>query len=167
MDPTTPTLPLSPPSPPSTPAAGPNVAEYRAAMRLSPDGQYWWDGAAWQSSDHAVPPMVTRTPDGYHWWDGARWRPARMVAGGTNGFAIASLVLGILWIFWVGSVLAVIFGHISLGQIHKTGESGRGMAIAGLVLGYVGIAIFLAALIGAAVSHNSSITFGSGPYFGR
>ena len=166
MDPTTPAVPLSPPSPPSLPSAGPTMTEYRTAMRLSPDGQYWWDGATWQNTDHAVPPMVTRTPDGYHWWDGARWRPARAGVSATNGFAIASLVLGILWLLWIGSVLAVIFGHISLGQIHRTGEAGRGLAIAGLVLGYVGIAIFVAALIGSLAVGHGSITFGSG-YFVR
>jgi len=35
---------------------------------------------------------------------------------GTNGLAIAALVLGILWLYWVGSILAVIFGHIALSR---------------------------------------------------
>jgi len=56
---------------------------------------------------------------------------------GTNGLAIAALVLGILWLYWVGSILAVIFGHISLSQIHHP-QGGRGLAIAGLVLGMSG-----------------------------
>jgi Domain of unknown function (DUF4190) len=60
----------------------------------------------------------------------------------TNGLAIASMVLGIVWIWWIGSILAVIFGHIALSQIKGRGEGGRGMAIAGLVLGYIGIAFF-------------------------
>jgi len=60
-----------------------------------------------------------------------------------NGFAIASMVLGIVWIYWIGSILAVVFGHIALRQIQGSNDtqSGRGMAIAGLVLGYVGIAV--------------------------
>jgi hypothetical protein len=57
----------------------------------------------------------------------------------TNGLAVASLVLGILWLCWLGSVLAVIFGHVALAQIKKTGAAGRGLAIAGLVLGYAGV----------------------------
>ncbi len=63
----------------------------------------------------------------------------------SNGLAVASLVLGILWLGWLGSLLAVIFGHVALGQINRSGgrEGGRGLAIAGLVLGYVGIGIFL------------------------
>jgi hypothetical protein len=60
----------------------------------------------------------------------------------TNGFAVASLVLGLLWIGWLGSALAIYFGHVALRQISDSGgtESGRAPAIAGLALGYLGIA---------------------------
>jgi hypothetical protein len=76
----------------------------------------------------------------------------------TNGLAIASMVLGIIWVWWVGSILAVIFGHVALRQIARDGKQGRGMAIAGLVLGYVGVAtlaIFIALLIAGAASGGS------------
>ena len=78
---------------------------------------------------------------------------------GNNGMAIASLVLGIVWIYWLGSLLAVIFGHIALGQIKRSGQGGRGLAIAGLVLGYIGLAIlvvFIIIGIGLAASADSS-----------
>jgi hypothetical protein len=65
----------------------------------------------------------------------------------TNGLAIASLVLGLLWMWWMGSVLAVVFGHAALKQIARSGQSGRGLAIAGLVLGYIGLATLLFALL--------------------
>ena len=60
-----------------------------------------------------------------------------------NGLAIVSLVLGITWIYWLGSILAVIFGHIALSQITKSNgqQSGKGLAIAGLVLGYVALSV--------------------------
>lgn len=61
--------------------------------------------------------------------------------GGTNTLAIVSLILGITWLGWIGSILAIIFGHVSLSQIKKSGQSGKGMAIAGLVLGYIGVLI--------------------------
>ena len=61
----------------------------------------------------------------------------------TNGLAIASLVAGVFWMWWIGSALAVVFGHIALGQIARTGQSGRGLAITGLVLGYFGLAVLL------------------------
>ncbi|WEO76712.1 DUF4190 domain-containing protein [Cryobacterium sp. SO2] len=51
-----------------------------------------------------------------------------------NVLAIISLVSA----FFV-SLAAIICGHIALSQIKKTGEKGRGLAIAGLVLGYVGL----------------------------
>lgn len=60
----------------------------------------------------------------------------------TNVYAIVSLICA-----FVFSPLAVVFGHLSLKQIASTGEQGRGMAIAGLVIGYVGIAAVVAYLV--------------------
>ncbi|MEO8528667.1 MAG: DUF4190 domain-containing protein [Pseudolysinimonas sp.] len=54
----------------------------------------------------------------------------------TNGFAIVSLVLGIIG----GSILAIVFGHIALSQIERSGEQGSGIAKAGLTLGYISVA---------------------------
>jgi hypothetical protein len=68
-----------------------------------------------------------------------------------NGMAIASLVLGILWICSVGSILAVIFGYMAKKQIKETGEQGDGMATAGIVLGWIGIGFLILYLIGLAV----------------
>jgi len=78
----------------------------------------------------------------------------------TNGLAIASMVLGIVWIWWIGSLLAIIFGGIAIKQIneserlastgHAVRQTGKGMAIAGLVLGLVGAGTFLLFLIAAA-----------------
>ncbi len=50
----------------------------------------------------------------------------------TNALAIVSLVCAFLF-----APLGIIFGHISLSQIKKTGEEGRGLAIAGLVISYL------------------------------
>jgi len=50
----------------------------------------------------------------------------------TNALAIVSLVCAFLF-----APLGIIFGHISLSQIKKTGEEGRGLAIAGLVISYM------------------------------
>ncbi len=54
----------------------------------------------------------------------------------TNTLAIVGFVLS----FFI-SLGAVIVSHIALSQIKRTGEGGRGFAIAGLVIGYAGIAI--------------------------
>jgi hypothetical protein len=65
-------------------------------------------------------------------------------AVGTNGFAIASLVLGLLG----GNLLAVIFGHVARSQIRRTGESGDGLALAGLILGYVELGALVIVVMG-------------------
>ncbi|MGH3938608.1 MAG: DUF4190 domain-containing protein [Pseudonocardiaceae bacterium] len=44
------------------------------------------------------------------------------------------------------AVLALIFGYIARSQIKKRGQAGRGLAIAGIVLGWVGIAVLIAFL---------------------
>lgn len=63
----------------------------------------------------------------------------------TNGLAVASLVLGILWLYWVGSILALVFGMIAKSQIDAAAgtQQGRGLAIAGIVLGWVGVGFLL------------------------
>jgi hypothetical protein len=60
----------------------------------------------------------------------------------TNGLAVGALVCGILEFFTLGiaAVPAVILGHMARGQIRRTGERGDGMAITGLVLGWMAIA---------------------------
>jgi hypothetical protein len=72
---------------------------------------------------------------------------------GTNGLAIAALVCGLLWMWWIGSVLAVVFGHVALGQIRNSPvpQGGRGLAIAGTVLGYLGLLTLLAAIVAVLV----------------
>jgi hypothetical protein len=74
----------------------------------------------------------------------------------TNGLAIASMVLGIVWIYWVGSILALVFGYVALGQIKRTNQQGRGMAIAGIVLGWIGVAMIALLILVAIVAANDS-----------
>ena len=84
-------------------------------------------------------PMVPPPPPGYY-------QPAPYVPPQpTNGLAVASLVAGIVWFMWLGSALAVVFGHIALNQIKESGDTqqGKGLAIAGLSLGYLGIGTLL------------------------
>jgi len=67
--------------------------------------------------------------------------PVTVAAAGstTNGLAIASMVLGIVWLEGLGAILALIFGHVAKREIRDTGQRGGGMATAGIVLGRVGI----------------------------
>ncbi|TFC04339.1 DUF4190 domain-containing protein [Cryobacterium adonitolivorans] len=84
------------------------------------------------------------------------------VAPRTNTLAIVALVTG-----FCCSIAAVITGHIAIGQIRRTGEAGKGMAIAGLVLGYVSIGftalllvtlVFFTAAMGAFVTAVAGAT---------
>ncbi len=72
-------------------------------------------------------------------------------AGSTSGLAIASMVCGIagyLTCYFVGilGIPAVICGHMALARIRDSPVpvAGRGMAVAGLILGYLGILLTLA-----------------------
>jgi hypothetical protein len=67
----------------------------------------------------------------------------------TNGMAIASLVLGIVFMCGIGSILALIFGYMARSQIDESGgtQSGRGMAIAGIVLGWIGVGLAILYLL--------------------
>jgi Domain of unknown function (DUF4190) len=80
----------------------------------------------------------------------------------TNGLAIASLVLGIVWVFGLGSILAVIFGFIGRKQIRQSGgrQSGGGMAVAGIVLGFVGVVgliLWIVLIIAVTTSINNCV----------
>ncbi|HME33666.1 MAG TPA: DUF4190 domain-containing protein [Candidatus Sulfotelmatobacter sp.] len=75
---------------------------------------------------------------------------------GTSGKAIASLVCGLLFVVLPFAVAAVIFGHISLSEIRKSAGrlKGNGMAIAGLVLGYAGLAVIPFLIVAAIAIPN-------------
>jgi len=55
--------------------------------------------------------------------------------------AITSLVLSIVWLFGVGSLLAIIFGAVARRQIRSSRnlQSGAGLALAGIIIGVVGV----------------------------
>jgi hypothetical protein len=63
-------------------------------------------------------------------------------AGGTNGWAIAAFVVGILG----GAILSVIFAIVALVQIKGRHQRGRGLAIAALVISTAWIAIITAVI---------------------
>jgi hypothetical protein len=84
----------------------------------------------------------------------------------TNGMAIASCVCGIGQVVGgpIAGIAAVVLGHQARRQIRQTGEQGDGLAVTGLVLGYIGLGVVLLAvvailLVGVTVTHGA----GSGP----
>ena len=84
------------------------------------------------------PPPYGAYPPPYDPYGYPRPRP-------TNGMAIASLICA-----FVFAPLGIVFGHISLSQIKRSGEEGHGLAVAGLVISYfvtVGTIVVLTAVV--------------------
>ena len=69
--------------------------------------------------------------------DGARVTPP-MTSATTNSMAQLSFTFSVL-----GGLLGIVFGHVALSQIKKSAEGGRKLAIAGIVIGYGWIGLFL------------------------
>src|SRR4051812_43421084 len=96
---------------------------------MTPHGQDPYDPAARQPS----PPVPY----------GPLYQPVYMQRPPTSGVAVASLVLGIVGVFtgWclfaLPCVVAVVLGHMGLAETRSGQKEGRGLAVAGLVLGYV------------------------------
>ena len=71
-------------------------------------------------------------------------------AQGTNGMAIAALVTSLLC-----SPLGIILGFVAKGQIKKTGQSGNGLATAGIVIGVVSMLLGLLVVGGGLLAPTS------------
>jgi hypothetical protein len=110
-------------------------------------------GIAWSGSVERVAPPAQ--------WPAAQWTPdqqqvAQIAPGAVgqaafigpqrrNGLATGSFICAVLGV----SVPAVILGHMALNQINKSGgqESGRGLAMAGLIIGYLAMVLSLVVTI--------------------
>jgi Domain of unknown function (DUF4190) len=97
------------------------------------------------------PPYGTAAPPP---WSppGAPWGyPVQPVAAyaRTEPFAIVSLAaaLAAAGFCFVGPVVAVVFGHIARSRIKRSHENGSGLALAGLIIGYVELAITAAVVV--------------------
>jgi hypothetical protein len=70
--------------------------------------------------------------------------PAYVAGPRTNVLAIISLVASCVGlIFPLGLVAGVITGHIALSQIKRTAEGGRPLALAGVIVGYVLLGLWI------------------------
>jgi hypothetical protein len=86
----------------------------------------------------------------------------------TNGLAVASLVCSVVWLGGLGSILAIIFGFVARAQIRRSpgtdgggggGVQGNGLAIAGIIIGFVGLVGLIAlVIVVAAVVHHCDQT---------
>ena len=82
------------------------------------------------------PPGGFNPPPGYQPYSGVP--PA---LPGNSGMAVAGLVLSLVgvipcfWVFQLPGLLGIVFGAVGLGQTKDDRQRGRGMAIAGIVIG--------------------------------
>ncbi len=75
----------------------------------------------------------------------------------TNRLALLALAAGAVWVFWIGSLAAVVLGHVALYQIRANRRLGRlqagaGAAVAALVLGYIGLAVLAITIVAGVAS---------------
>ena len=68
----------------------------------------------------------------------------------TNTLAIVSLVSSLVGVFVIpviGQIVGIITGHMSLSQIKQTGEGGRGLGLAGVIIGWVTLGLAILGII--------------------
>lgn len=65
----------------------------------------------------------------------------------TNRTAIASLASSVVTLFGVGSIIGIALGVYALNQIVVTGEGGRGLATAGILVGAVTLLLSMTAIV--------------------
>jgi hypothetical protein len=92
---------------------------------------------------------------GYGQWHAAGWSPPVPPAAGTNGMAIAGFVLGLLGLFGITAILGIVFGSVALSRIRRSAQEGRGLAIAGIVLGSCWLAVLLLTVIAGVIGATS------------
>jgi hypothetical protein len=110
-----------------------------------------------------MPGSMPGSMPGYQPYQGGSMVAARS----TNGMAVASLVCacaGIIpFLFGIPAILGVIFGFVARGQIRRSNhaQGGSGLALAGIIVGFVLIALFILGIILIAVfaSNNTCTTF--------
>lgn len=103
-----------------------------------------------QQPDHGQPPYAQQPYAQQPY--GGQYAGGYSMAPKTNTMALVSLIssiLGFTAVPFLGSIVAIITGHMALRQIRDTGEGGAGLAKAGLIIGYVVVALTVLLLVGS------------------
>jgi hypothetical protein len=143
------------PPPPGWPPSSPPVWQSPPPIYAAPPGWQPPPPPVWQPPP---PPPYGAPPDqataGWHSVGGYPQPYAYPKPANTNGFAIASLVCSLVGILvaFIGPALGVIFGIVALRQTRERGEAGRGLAIAGIVVGSIVLLVDVIGVIGIATS---------------
>ena len=107
----------------------------------------WEDPAAQQQPPYQQQPTYQQPQVGSYQPGPGYPQPPRRP---TNALSIVALVSSIVWLWGIGSVVALITGYMARQQIRQRGEAGDGMAIAGLIIGGIGVLLLFLILLGLA-----------------
>jgi hypothetical protein len=136
--------------PPSGPLTGPPTQAYVPGATGPQDpfgpGDPFDDRDQFDDGDRIT---RQRPPDPRGAPDGPDRHGHRARTGKADGFAIASLLLGVFGITIIGAILSINFGIMALRRIRRTGQPGRGLAIAGLALSAIWLLIGTFFVLGA------------------
>lgn len=130
------------------------IRQKRASGELPADALCWAEGwSEWRPITSVFPSQASAPPPPL---PPSAFRPHATAGTGapptTSGLAITSFVLGLVGLVtMITAIPAVICGHIACSNIKSSqgAQTGRGLAIAGLVLGYIMIAIIPVGLVAA------------------
>lgn len=108
----------------------------------------YWDGAAWTDQAARDGQTVVDPLDGSPTSPDAD--PAQVA--GTEGLAVVSIILSLLWLFGLGSIAGIVTGIVARRRIKRSGgaRTGSGLALAGIILGI--ITLGLTVLVGLAIA---------------
>lgn len=139
--------------------SGPNLSKDPGDVSGQPsaaDGAYAPDASGPSAYDPAPPAGAPYSGSSYQGapYAGAPYQGQSYAGGGpgagyapppaTNAMALGSLIASIAgWtvVPVVGWIVGVVLGHIARGQLRQSNEQGAGLALAGLITGYVGLAL--------------------------
>ncbi|MBO0832484.1 MAG: DUF4190 domain-containing protein [Actinobacteria bacterium] len=122
-----------------------------------PDWQFWVPDETRQHAPGGMTPggagyqQQGPGPAGY----GAHgaWGPGVPPPPGTSGMAIASFVLGLVgFIFGVPAIVGIVLGIVALRELRRRFQSGKGLAIAGIVIGSAWLALWVVIIVAAALT---------------
>lgn len=156
---------MSQPTPPPAPGQQPHTQQPHTPQPYAPQPY------AQQPHPQAYPQQYAPVPSGYAQ---AGYGYAPVTLAPTNTLAIVSLICGLAGLLttWfiplVVSIAAVVMGHIAKRQIAERGENGSGLAVAGLVTGYIVIGLtvlvfgFMLLVLGSFGVFGTAVMAGTG-----
>lgn len=132
---------------PAQPAAPAQLAQTDWQTAPAQPGWQGQPGQPAQPGWQAAPQQAWGQPPAQQWSTPGYGGPQQPA---TNSLAVVSLITSLCGIFIVPvilSIVGIITGHMSLGQIRRTGEGGRGLAFAGLWIGYITVILALLGIV--------------------